>query len=214
MRFSTFSLFALSSLFLGAFAAPTANQVRDVAVAEVEQRDTSITTAEERGLPEICVIVDALVTEVFTYTKAINVTISGCEGISISITKKITIIAGIQVQIQKIVAAFSLACLKIYKLDLIKLVEADFKFLISAVVKVFIEIVCTFLYAAEILKCSIIELLGFTLALFLHTYISFLLAICKVVFGFQEAIKFAFTIYLGLISKVFVDFGALLGKCL
>jgi len=214
MRFSTFSLFALSSLFIGAFAAPTAHRVRDVAIAEVEQRDTSITAVEERGLPEIVVIVNSLVTEVFSYTAAINVTISSCEGISLSITKKVSIIAGIQVQVQKIIAAISAAILKIYTLELIKLVEIDFELLISSVVKILIEIVSTFLYAAKILQCSIIELLGFTLGLFLNTYISFLLAICKVVFDFQLAIKAALTIYFGLIGKVFVDFASLIAICL
>jgi len=213
MRFSTFSLFALSSLFLGAFAAPTPNQVRDVAVVEVEQRDASITAVEERTLPEIVVIVDSLVTEVFTITKSINITISGCEGIDVSISKKIAIIASIQAEFQKIIAAFSGAILKIYKLELITLIEADFKFLISAVLKVFIEIVYTLLFALKVLQISIIELLGFTLGLYLNVFIAFIVAIGKVVVDFKAAIKIAFEIYLSIIGKIFADFGLLLHLC-
>ncbi|KAF2816099.1 uncharacterized protein BDZ99DRAFT_565970 [Mytilinidion resinicola] len=213
MRFSAFSLFALSSLFVSSLAAPTSLQIRDVAVAEVEQRDTSVVAVEERTLPEIVVIVDALVTEVFSYTASINVTISSCEGISIDLGKKIKIIADIQVEIQKILSAFSLASLKIYKLKFIELIEADLKLVISLAIKVFIEIICTLLHAVAVLKITIIELLGWTLTLFLHTYISFLLAIGGVVANFIVNIKIGFQIYLVLIGKVFVDFGPLLAAC-
>ncbi|KAF2492140.1 hypothetical protein BU16DRAFT_584282 [Lophium mytilinum] len=213
MRFSAFSLFALSSLFVSSLAAPTSIQTRDVAVAEVEQRDASAVAVQERTLPEIVVIVDGLVKEVFSYTAAINVTISSCESISIDFTKKIEIIAGIQVQIQKIIAAFSLATLKIYQLKLVELIEIDFKLLVSLAIKVWIEIIYTLLYAAAVLKITIIELLGWTFTLFLHGYISFLLAIGAVVAKFIASIKIDFQIYLFIISKVFVNFGALLAAC-
>jgi len=213
MRFSAFSLFALSSLFVGAFAAPTSIESREAAIAEVAQRDVAVAApVEEREVSAIITIVEGLYTEVFSFTKSINVTIDSCTG-QITVTKKFTVIAGIQVVIGKIIASFSNACIKIWQLPKIELPTVDFKLLIELVIKIFLECVFTFLAAAKKLECSIIELLGSTLALFLHAYISFLVAIGKIAIGFVAEIKIAFGAHLIIIGKCFVDFGYLL-SCL
>jgi len=215
MRFSAFSLFALSSLFVSSFAAPTAHLSREITVADVEQRDSAAVAVEERYTqqPEIVVILNSLYSEVFTITKSINVTVTPCLNVDITVTKKVSIIASIQVQIQKIISAFSLACLKIYKIKPIELPSIHFKLVIELSINIFLEIVFCILHAAKALKCSIVELLGFTIGLILHAYISFLIAIGGSVIGFIAAIKHAFGAHLIIIGQVFVDFGSLL-SCL
>jgi hypothetical protein len=73
--------------------------------------------------------------------------------IDITLTKKVTVIASIQVKIQKIVSIFSTACLKIYKIKKIELPSIYFKLVIDLSVKIFLEIVCCILNAAKVLKC-------------------------------------------------------------
>jgi len=204
MRFSTFSLFTVCSLFANSFAAPT---------TAVQQRDVAVSQVEERGAPQICSILGGLLDEVKSYTYSINVTITTCEGIEISETVKTSVITSIQGSCHKIVTAISTACFDITKLGFLKLAEEDFKFVISCSVEIVLEIVYTLLHCLEVLGCTITELLGFILPFLCSAFIALLSAIGYVVADFILSIKQAFDCWLFLIGKCFVNFGELL-ECL
>ncbi|OCK81593.1 hypothetical protein K432DRAFT_424820 [Lepidopterella palustris CBS 459.81] len=206
MKLSFLSLFALSSLMVSSFAAPTAS---------FAERDVVATQVEKRSEVELTSILSGLVTEVFSFTASINVTVTSCGEVEITETVKSQAIVTIQAEIQKIITAISNATFSIIKLKLqfYQLVETDFELVISSCVQIMLECVYTFLNAIAVLKCSIFDLLGFYLVTFLNTYIAFLTALGTSVANFIFSIQAAFQAHLHVIGEVFIEFGTLL-ECL
>ncbi|KAF2083280.1 hypothetical protein K490DRAFT_69969 [Saccharata proteae CBS 121410] len=184
MRTSFMSVFALSSLFLGAFAAPTQTEYETTAVTSTSLTTSTasngVTTIEKQTTVKS--VVEVLYTNVQTHTGSINNTVSALPA-SPSEDEKTDALTAIKIDIREICQLIVEATKTIIKIDNGKVdVDVDVDAILSIVVKIVLEVVCTLLAVVDVLGSSVLSLLGTVLSL-LVSVIGDLLSVLENVLG-------------------------------
>lgn len=207
MKFSAFSLFTLSSLFIGALAAPTAGaSQRDVVPARVEKR------AVEETCSNVIVIMKQLVTEVKTHTGAINATMSSLPVAPavMSEAEKLAIFTSVQSSCQQIVSAISTAIVSITKLEVVEAVDADLDSIVAIIVELITEIVLTLKGVVFALESTIAEVLGIVLPLLVNVIIALLQVVGVVVGDVVTLVKAVLSPVLETVGEILIGLGEFL----
>ncbi|KAF2809372.1 uncharacterized protein BDZ99DRAFT_463201 [Mytilinidion resinicola] len=203
MKFSSFSLFALSGLFAGAFAAPVASSQRDVVARDTGYGPVTETVSHVKTIT----ILTQLVSDVKVHTGAINATIVD---VVIDETSKLEITKLVQNEVKQIIAIISTAIKGITELEVIQLVEADLKTVVSLLVELIVEIVFTLQGVVKVVGITVSELLGFILPLLVNVIIALLHAVAAIVGDVLSLLKLVLGPVLDIVGGVLTGLGELL----
>ncbi|KAF2490839.1 hypothetical protein BU16DRAFT_621533 [Lophium mytilinum] len=218
MRFSSFSLFALSGLFAGALAAPVVargsgyGEVTETVSSVVAPVATHVYSAEPAVATHISnvktiTILTQLVYDVKVHTGAINATLVD---VVVTETEKLKIIQFVQNEVKQIVAIINTAVTGILDLEVIQLVEADLKTVVSLLVELIVEIVFTLQGVVKIIGGTVSELLGFILPLLVNVIIALLHAVAAIVGDVLSLLKLVLEPVLDIVGGILIGLGKLL----
>ncbi|KAK7611760.1 hypothetical protein BKA81DRAFT_403501 [Phyllosticta paracitricarpa] len=205
MRFSFASAFALSSLFLGAFAAPAGDLTNPTSLVQSaagsltqgQTTTTKNTTVSQGSDKTVFSYMETVYSNVQEHTGAINKTISGYNADTASDSEKKNVITVVKTEVKSIVSILVQASVEIGKIGISA--NVDVSGVVSLVVKLLVEIISTLLNVVSVLGTTINDLLGNVLTLLVHAVTQLLSALVPIV---GDVVKTVFSIVSGLIPAV------------
>lgn len=205
MRFSFASAFALSSLFLGALAAPTGDLTNPTSLVqsgvssliEGQNTTTTNTTIIQGSEKTVYSYMETVFSNVQQHTGIINKTLSDYNADSASDSEKKNVTTVVQTEVKSIVSILVQASAEVGKISVSA--NVDVSGVVSLVVKLLVEIISTLLDVVSVLGTTINDLLGNVLTLLIHAVTQLLSALVPIV---GDVVKTVFSIVSGLIPAV------------
>ncbi|KAL0256273.1 hypothetical protein SLS55_008666 [Diplodia seriata] len=206
MKFSIASAFALSSLFLGGFAAPTKDTSSDLIARTDVQADVQVTVYS---------VLTELEAQVELHTAKINSTCGGLSGgLDLDVDLRTTAIVAIKAELNAICDVITTATAKLHGCE----AGADVEVVVGLVVKIVLEILFTLNGVVKIIGVVALTLLSFTINLVISVIANLLLVVEGIVGGVLGLawgfIHVCLDIVLPGLGQLFVGLGVTLhGEC-
>ncbi|OCK77751.1 hypothetical protein K432DRAFT_395355 [Lepidopterella palustris CBS 459.81] len=155
MKFSAFSIFALSALFVGALSSPVASvQQHDVSISQLENRDV-------QDSPDLTTILTELLAEVQNYTSTLNATVAALPPAVQRLGEdEQSLIRSVKSSVGGIISALSTATDSISKLSVGQLVGTNFQQDLSLTAEIVSEIYSTLNSVSSNLQLTISEIIN------------------------------------------------------